>query len=99
MVEFIRNRDELTQQLVLLCKEGWSIRALARHFAISRNTVRRALRAQQRRRDQGHDPVLAARVKRRGSKLDVFEEQIRQLLEKYPRITGQRIFEELVAAG
>ena len=99
MVEFIRNRDELTQQLVLLCKEGWSIRALARHFAISRNTVRRALRAQQRRRDQGHEPVLAARVARRGSKLDVFEEQIRQLLEKYPRITGQRVFEELVAGG
>ena len=99
MVEFIRNREELTQQLVLLCKEGWSIRALARHFAISRNTVRRALRAHQMRRDQGHDPVLAARVERRGSKLDVFEEQIRQLLEKYPRITGQRVFEELVAAG
>ncbi|MDD2469100.1 MAG: IS21 family transposase [Desulfobulbus sp.] len=31
--------------------------------------------------------------------VDPFEEQIRKLLEKYPRITGQRIFEELVAAG
>ena len=46
MVQFIRNLQELEQQLVLLHgQEGWSIRALARHFQISRNTVRQVLPA------------------------------------------------------
>jgi transposase len=100
MVQFIRNLQELEQQLVLLhSQQGWSIRALARHFHISRNTVRRALRGHQSRRDQGHAPLPAGKIDKRRSKLDQFDGQIRQLVEKYPRITGQRVFEELVAAG
>ena len=104
MAVFIQNRHEFEQRLVIMqMQEGWSIRALARHFAISRNMVRRILKRHENLRDQGHDILLHtdrwARPTKRSKKLDPFAETIKRLLEKYPRITGQRIFEELGAAG
>jgi len=100
MAVFIQSRQDLEQQLVLMHRqEGWSIRALARHFAISRNTVRQVLRKHAGQRDQGHELVKPAGRIKRSSKLDSFDGQLRQLLEKYPRITGQRLHEELRAAG
>ena len=103
MAIFIQNREELEQRLVIMkTQEGWSIRALARHFAVSRNLVRRILRKHEQRRDQGHDILLKDRPVRqteRASKLDAYQETIQRLLEKYPRITGQRLFEELRDAG
>jgi transposase len=83
-------------------QEGWSIRALARHFAVSRNLVRRILRTHEKFRDQGHDLLLTDRPVRqteRASKLDAYQETIQRLLEKYPRLTGQRLWEELREAG
>jgi transposase len=77
--------------------EGGSIRELSRQFQIGRNTVRRILRAHAQRRDNGHD-VLPKRLKR-VSKLDGFDPEIKKLLDKYPRITGLRIYEELKEAG
>jgi len=103
MVIFIQSRQELEQRLVIMkTQEGWSIRALARHFAISRNMVRRILKNHDNLRDQGHDILLTdrrARPTQRSGKLDPFEETLKRLLEKYPRITGQRLFEELRDAG
>ncbi len=81
-------------------QEGWSIRALARHLGVSRNMVRRILRKHDNLRDQGHDILFAERrTAKRGSKLDPFEDEIKRLMEKYPRITGERLFEELGAIG
>jgi transposase len=103
MAVFIQNREEFEQQLVIMrTQDGWSIRALARHFAVSRNMVRRILRKHEKLRDQGHDILLTDRQVRkteRASKLDSYEETLQRLLEKYPRITGQRLFEEVCAAG
>jgi len=103
MAVFIQNREEFEQRLVIMkTQDGWSIRALARHFAVSRNMVRRILRNHDNLRDQGHDILLTDRRIRkteRASKLDSYEETLKRLLEKYPRITGQRLFEELGAAG
>jgi len=100
MVPLINNREDFEQQLVgMHIRQGWPIRELARHFAVSRNTVRQILRQQQARRDHGHDAVRGGKPVRRGSKLAVHEAQIKQLLEKYPKITGQRLYEELTAAG
>ncbi|HLA26482.1 MAG TPA: helix-turn-helix domain-containing protein [Syntrophales bacterium] len=60
MAVFIQNREEFEQQLVIMkTQDGWSIRALARHFAVSRNMVRRILRKHEKLRDQGHDILLA----------------------------------------
>ena len=103
MAVFIQNREELEQQLVIMkTQDGWSIRALARHFTLSRNMVRRILRKHDNRRDQGHDILIKDRQvqkRERASKLDSYEETLQRLLEKYPRITGQRLFEELRDAG
>jgi transposase len=103
MAIFIHNREELEQQLVMLrTGQGWAIRALARHFGLSRNMVRRILRKHDTLRDEGHDILLAQQrtpSAKRPSKLDPFEKTITLLLEKYPKITGERLFEELRSAG
>jgi len=103
MAIMIQNREDLERQLITMKTQGgWSIRALARHLAISRNMVRRILRKHEKLRDQGHDILLAdrqVRKTRRVSKLDSYEETLKRLLGKYPLITGQRLFEELCDAG
>jgi len=96
-MNFIRDREELEQALILMHHGGRSIRELCRQFHLGRNTVRRILRAHARRRDYGHE-VMTQRL-RRASKLDGFEPEIKKLLEKYPDITGLRIYEELKEAG
>lgn len=99
----IRNREDLEQQLVLMrVQKGWPIRALARHFAISRNTVRGILREHDKLRDEGHDILTAqspAPSIQKAKKLDPFEDTLQKILEKYPKISGLRLYEELTAAG
>jgi transposase len=101
MVFFVRNRQDLEHQIIMLFAEGWGIRALSRHFAMGRNTIRRILRKNRRHRNQGHDMVEQARPKPvlRSSKLDAFRPLIKALLEEYPDITGVRVYEELRAEG
>jgi transposase len=96
-VNLIRNRQELEQALILMHHGGRSIRELCRQFHLGRNTVRRILRAHARRRDYGHD-VLTKKL-RRASKLDGFDSEIKKLLEKYPTMKGQRVYEELKQMG
>jgi transposase len=99
MVEYIRNHGELKHLVITRHAEGWSIRGLARHFAIGRNTVRRILRKNQKAREEGHDVISEIKPVRRASKLDPFLPLIKQLLEQYPNITGVRLYEELIEAG
>ena len=101
MTVFIQGRAELEQELVILnTQKGWSIRALARHFGISRNMVRRILRRHERLRDKGHDILKpAGDGTPRPSKLDPFDKTLTHLLEKFPRISGVRLMEELRATG
>lgn len=99
MVEYIRNHEELKHLVITKHADGWSIRALSRHFAIGRNTVRRILRQNQKARDQGHDVLSEIKALRRASKLDPFLPLTKQLLKQYPDITGVRLYEELKAAG
>jgi transposase len=96
-MKFLHNRQELEQALILMHHEGGSIRELGRQFHLGRNTVRRILRAHTQRRDCGHE-VLPKRL-RRVSKLDVFDGEIKKLLEKYPNIRGLRVYEELKDMG
>jgi transposase len=100
-MNFIRNREELEHLLVTMHGEGWSIRGMARHFSIGRNTVRRVLRKYADRREHGHDIIRAKQKKVivRASKLDPFEDQIKALFKDFPKITGQRVFEELRNSG
>ena len=96
-MKFIHDREELEHTLILMHHEGRSIRELSREFHLGRNTIRRILRAHAQRRDMGHD-VLTKKL-RWVSKLDGFELEIKKLLDKYPKITGVRIYEELKEAG
>jgi transposase len=101
MTAFIQSREELERLLVTMNADGSSIRGLARRFSISRNMVRRILRKHKANRDRGHD-ILKDHHKEhaiRASKLDPFVRQIDNLLEKYPKITGQRVFEEITDTG
>lgn len=100
MTLFIRSREEVEQLLVDMHSCGWGIRALSRHFKIGRNTVRRILRKHRKQRDEGHD-ILQNKKSRvpRHSKLDPFKPVIKELLDKFPNITGQRVYEELCVAG
>ena len=96
-MKFIRDRQELEQTLIIMHNEGWSIRELMRRFQIGRNTVRKILRKHKSRRDEGHE-VLLKKLKR-SSKLDAFEPEMKAVLEKYPKITGIRLYEKLKDAG
>lgn len=62
--------------------QGWSKRALARHFGFSRSKVRRCLNSKQPPRRSGG---------RRGSVLDGHFDFIKSELEQYPGITAARI--------
>jgi transposase len=99
MVVFIRNRQDLEHQVVLLHAQGWPIRSLARRFAMGRNTIRRILRQNRKQREEGHDALEYRRPVSRKSKLDAFEAMIKELLAKYPDITGVRVYEELMENG
>jgi len=94
------SREELVQQAVLLDGQGMSRHALARVLGVSRNTVRRILRAQARAKSEPHSQ-LAPRPARapRPSRLDAFRAKVEALLAAYPEITAQRVFEELRTAG
>jgi transposase len=63
--------------------------------------VRRILRKHADARDQGHDIIQKQRkpATPRYSKLDPFIDQIKELLRDFPKITAQRVYEEITAAG
>jgi transposase len=101
MTTIIHSREELERLLVTMNGEGWGIRKLAHHFCISRNMVRRVLRKHASARNQGHD-IVREQIKQatpRHSKLDPFVERIKELFKDFPKITGQRVYEEITAAG
>ena len=97
---YVKDRRDLEHQVVTMQAQGWSIRSLARHFGLGRNTVRRILRRNEARREQGPEQaVMLGKTTLRRSKLDPFMPLIQQLLAKFPDITGVRMFEELREAG
>ncbi|MCP3923125.1 MAG: IS21 family transposase [Desulfobacterales bacterium] len=100
MVLIVNSRQEMENLIVTMHLEGSSIRGLAKHFKISRNTVRKILKDHDAKREKGHNILLDQkfRIKRR-SKLDPFEPRIKELLKEFPDIKGQRVFEEIQKKG
>lgn len=99
MVLYVKDRQDLEHLIVTMHAQGWSIRALSRHFEVGRNTVRRMVRRNQTQRDHGHDLLIKTKISPRKSKLDPFVPLIEQLLDRFPNITGVRLYEELKEAG
>jgi transposase len=99
MVPYIRNREELEHTIILRHAEGCSLRSLSQHFGMARNTIRRIIRKNHSRRDQGHDVLAERKPIKRQSKLDPYMELMKRLIAQYPKITGVRLYEELTAHG
>lgn len=94
MIEQTRN------EIVRRWQAGQSLRKIARQLGLSRRTVSRVVSqiVRQRRAGAVH-PDLPGPKRPRPSSLDVHEPFLKELLERYPNITAQRVHEELLARG
>jgi len=97
-------RRRLIYEVVRRHKRGESIRQISRVMRVARKTIRRILKEQEARRQQGDD-ALAREMRQprapRASKLDPYVERIQQLLDEpdFEGITAQRIFEIICDEG
>ena len=91
--------DALENSVVSLFSRDWSIRRIAREFAVSRNRVRRILERNQLVRQKDVD--LLTSKNKRPSKLDPYKQDIHELFEKFkdPAPTSQRLFEIICEKG
>jgi transposase len=81
---------------------GQSVRGIARDLSVSRWYVSRVLQKQAAARDDTADapPASLGRAKtKRASQVDAFDVHVTRLLERYPRVTATRIWEELKTLG
>ena len=93
-------RVELEHQVVTLCQQKLSRRAIARALGVSRNTVSKILKVHgAQRREERTALVVSQKRLPRPQKIDEYRGQVDELLGRYPEITAQRVFEELRAAG
>lgn len=92
-------KDAQTEnKVVTLYGMGWSVRRISRELSISRGRVDRILASKRVLRTTTPQERIK-KQKQRTSKLDPYKSFIGELLEKYPDITGQRIFEHLQDRG
>jgi transposase len=87
-------KDEQLENLIVILyySRRWSIRKISRELSVSRKRIRRVLVSKRDLRNTTpRERILP--LKQRPSKLDPYKEQIGEILEKYPDITGQRIYE------
>jgi len=89
--------EELRHEIVRRRQGGASMRRIARDLGLARATVQSVLRRWQAER-AGREAAGGVPA-RRPSRLDPYDETIRQLLARYPDITIVRVFQELRAQG
>jgi transposase len=95
-----RSREELVHQVVVLTTQGMSRRAIMRALGVSRNTIKKILRAHDRERSTGHTALPAAPPRApRARKIDAHHGRVGELLARYPDITAQRVLEILKDEG
>lgn len=95
-------RRLLAYEIVRLLASGVSQREIARTLRLARKTVKRILREQAQRRQEGESAVAAAVGRPRlpkGSKLDAFADRIQAWLNQYPKLTAVRCLEKLEEEG
>lgn len=93
-----RSPAELEHDVVMLAQQGMRMRAIGRALHVGRNRVRKILRIHKAARTGETPPTaLPPPPTSRPSMLDVHEDFVRKLLERFPDITAQRIYEELEA--
>ena len=84
-------------------KNGHSMRAIARELGLGRHVIARVISqhaSQTESVDAASRPASLGPIRHtRKSKMAAFVEPLRQLLERYPKLTAQRAFEELGKLG
>jgi len=80
-------------------EQGLSKAELARHFRVSRRTIYYWIATGQLDHQPGADALGYSPRPRAPHKLDPFKAIINARLEAYPKLTAQRLFEEVRAAG
>ena len=91
---------EQRHEIIHRFHSGQSMRGIGKDLQLSPQTVSRALR--QHAADRREGPLSAdspVPPESRTSKLDAHDTKIRNLLERYPKITAKRIMEEIQADG
>jgi transposase len=89
--------EEMRHEIVQRRQSGLSLRAIAEELGLSRGAVARALARVRAQRD-GQAAQLSP-PRKRGSIIDAFEPILKELLAKYPNLTGERALQELRARG
>jgi len=84
-------------QIVQRHQQGASIRIIAKELGISRGAVGRVLARVEAQRQAPATPV--AKPRRRSSIIDEYEPILKELLARYPNLTGERALQELQARG
>jgi transposase len=90
-------KESVRNEIVRLSAQGLSQRRIARQLRLSRHTVHRALEQVATARSEGPGAVAPPVQPRRC--LDAFDGVLQQLLERYPDLTAQRLWEELRQRG
>jgi transposase len=91
--------ESLRNDIIRLSGQGLSQRRIARQLHVSRDTVQRTLRHVATARDEGPAAATPAPRARPAGSLAAFDDVIQQLLERYPDLTAQRLWEELRQRG
>lgn len=95
-----QTREELEHEIVLLAKQGVSRRAIARSTGVSRNTVRRFLEAHEAGRETEKIAIEPRPARApRATKVDPWKPRIGALMQRFPDITAQRVYEILRDEG
>ena len=100
------NRSSVENDVIHRWQQLQSVRSIAAELNLTRYKVTRIIAKHRQDRDAEaakHNDAPPASLgpapKLRRSKLDPFADQIAQLLERYPKITSTRLFEELRRSG
>jgi transposase len=88
--------EALRHEIVVCHQAGLSQRAIARQLGLARQTVARVLAQVQQQRAAS---VPLPRRRQRRSLIDDYEPILKELLARYPNLTGTRAVQELQARG
>jgi transposase len=92
-------KEQMRNDIIRRWHAGTSQRKIAAQLKISRNTVSHAIKVHEQQRAEGVSPVELQPKRSRKSLLDPFEDDIKDLLDRYPDIRSVRVLEELQAKG
>jgi transposase len=93
-------KDEQLENMIvtLFHTRRWPIRKISREFGVSRRRIRRILVSKRVLRDTTPEERIRS-PKQRCGKLDPYKKFIGEILEQYPDITGQRVYELIREKG